>query len=113
MEETVIDQLENEMTKPVEEEAVAAVAEDAPVLEDVVDTPESSDETEDVAAIEDAVEVEAIDPVDGASPDPSLAASSDPNLVASPFMATSPAEPEMVAPAPEPVIEAEVIEAVV
>jgi hypothetical protein len=126
MEKTVIDQLENGMTEPVEDEAAAAVAEDAPALEDVVDTPESSDEIEDVSAVEDAVEVEAIDLNVEAAPDSDIAAapdsnavasldssevaSSDSNNVASPFMATTPEEPETEAPASEAIIEAEAVE---
>lgn len=107
MEKTVIDQLENEMTEPVEDEAAAAVAEDAPTLEDVVDTPETSEELAVVAEEVDVDEVEAELPQapESIAPDAEIAAESveetvDPGAIELEL----PEAPESVAP------EAEIVE---
>lgn len=56
MEETVIDQLDNEMTEPVENEVAAAVEGDTPEHEDVAETRAASSEPEESAG------TEAVDP---------------------------------------------------
>jgi len=56
MEETVIDQLDNEMTEPVENEVAAAVEGDTPEHEDVTETRAASSEPEESAG------TEAVDP---------------------------------------------------
>jgi len=56
MEETVIDQLDNEMTEPVENEAAAAVEGETPEREDVAETRAASSEPEE------SIGTEAVDP---------------------------------------------------
>lgn len=77
MEETVIDQLDNEMTKPVEDEA----AEKAPELENAVDRPAASNESEESVTVEtidpETIEAELPEPPEAIAPDAEIAAESE------------------------------------
>jgi hypothetical protein len=104
MEETVIDQLENEKTEPIENEAAAVIADEATLLEDVVDTPAASSETEESVAAApvdiEVIEVELPEAPEAIAPDAEIAAGED---VAE--------APEAIAPDAEIVAEAPVAEA--
>ena len=83
MEETVIDQIEDNVIEPVEDAAVAVEAEQEAVLEDVVDTPEPSGETtepEVVAAAPDleVIEVELPEAPEAIAPDAEIAPEEEP-----------------------------------
>ncbi len=77
MEETVIDQLDNEMTEPVENEAAAAVEGETPEGEDVAATRAASSEPEEPAGTEAAdpevIEAELPDAPESIDPDAEIA----------------------------------------
>lgn len=76
MEETVIDQREDEQIESIEDEAAAVVSSEAPLSEDVVDTPGSSQEDALDAdpAESEVIEPELVEAAEAAAPEPAAPA---------------------------------------
>ena len=103
MEETVIDQLDNEMTEPVENEAAAVTADESPELESVVEHPAVSNESNE------SQESAAVEPVDSETIEaelPEAPAAIDPDAEIAPEPAADTTEPVAEKPsAEEPIAE--------
>lgn len=109
MEETVIDQFDNEITDSVENEAAAVVADEAPELESEVEAPEVSARTEDPAAAmpveAESLEAEIPSAPEAIAPDAEIAAEP---AVSEPDPAPEASAAEVEAPAP-PIVAADAI----
>ncbi len=115
MEETVIDQLDNEMTEPVENEAAAATADDAPELEKAAGAPAASTEPEELPVPEtvdpQTIEAELPEAPEAIAPDAEIAAESEApeSTVESEVPVGQTEAPVVEAAASQPVVAADAI----
>ncbi|HET9661330.1 MAG TPA: DUF349 domain-containing protein [Thermomicrobiales bacterium] len=118
MEETVIDQIEDNVIEPVEDAAAAVEAEQAAHLEDVVDTPESTGETTEPEVVESApdpgaIEAELPEAPESIAPDAEIAPDETPSAPAAQTEAEAPVgeteAPVVEQAASEPIVAADAI----